>query len=793
LGWSTERVHNLQAIVALGTLMMMSVRNLLLLCGATCGMRPGVVERQLGLQGEMIQGMATKLLEGSADSLVALREVERMSGELARRVGNATDHLSDADTTLIQQVIDVIRDSMYESMNTSHDLEKGELNTALARVNQCNSDMTDSLAATGTVGILLAIADGHQSTYDDLEVEKNTLTTLEETTRSALTSHTINLPDAPSCERSPQKEPDHLKLYFESNDFVDWYQQQSQAFDQKYGVHKLAKDQLTTKKAELFEKQAELRGEYCAFSLVLQATCLTHGSCYETELLDFSQAKTRISNSATGRASAFESGEKAIAHLEFLIGTSETPDAGQVDSSRYAVDIPADPALLACAVSQPDWADAVASTCDTHVSPGDWVLLAEGLTYTGTEVSAAASPLHFGEFTVFKAVYRSGPGIACGQGFSSEYKWQVCNPSLGNAWSFELKKNDDYVVSQPAWNTLPTECAIPSTPTGDIVCYVRFNLKKGDTLTAGWLEPFRSISTSNNAGSIKIDIYGMRAPWVKLAEDLTYTGTSMSAAVSPFRVGDFVAFKAVYRGGPGIACNSVYSSEYKWQMCNPSRPNSWSFELKKNDDYVVSQPNWHTLPTECAIPSTPTGDIVCGAGFHLEQEDTLTAGWYEPSRQWQLTDNAGSITVAIYGMLSPWLKLAEDLTYTGTSVSAAASPLHVGEFRAFKAVYRSGPGIACNSAHSSEYKWQVCNPSHGNAWSFELKKNDDYVVSQLHWNTLPAECAIPSTPTGDIVCDVRFNLGEGDTLTAGWLEPFRSISTSNNGGSITIDIFGMKA
>lgn len=144
------------------------------------------------------------------------------------------------------------------------------------------------------------------------------------------------------------------------------------------------------------------------------------------------------------------------------------------------------------------------------VGEGNWVPLLGGVTYTGKAMSAATSTLNYGSFTAFRAVYRSG-GVTCNSGYQSEYKWQMCNPHVPDAWSFELMKNNEYVVSQPLWRELPPECAAPSTPTGDIVCTVSFNLKAGDTLQAGWYEPSRQTSTGDNGGSITVDIYGIRA------------------------------------------------------------------------------------------------------------------------------------------------------------------------------------------------------------------------------------------------------------------------------------------
>ncbi len=90
-------------------------------------------------------------------------------------------------------------------------------------------------------------------------------------------------------------------------------------------------------------------------------------------------------------------------------------------------------------------------------------------------------------------------------------------------------------------------------------------------------------------------------------------------------------------------------SSYHWQQCTFS-PQPYSFELKKNNAYVVESANWYTLPPECQVPSAPTGDIVCSKVLTLQPGDKLIPTWYEPSHATSLYDNAGTLTMDLYGL-----------------------------------------------------------------------------------------------------------------------------------------------
>jgi hypothetical protein len=142
---------------------------------------------------------------------------------------------------------------------------------------------------------------------------------------------------------------------------------------------------------------------------------------------------------------------------------------------------------------------------DTFFLQGSWVQLLQNAQYGGAwESSTGFAPLAHGSFTAFKAVYKSG-FVTCDRVTRSDYHWQECG---SNKFSFELKKNGDFVVEAPDWGTLPAECRAPATLTGDIVCVKALTIKEGDRLTPTWYEPSHQTSTSDNDGTITIDLYG---------------------------------------------------------------------------------------------------------------------------------------------------------------------------------------------------------------------------------------------------------------------------------------------
>ncbi len=138
------------------------------------------------------------------------------------------------------------------------------------------------------------------------------------------------------------------------------------------------------------------------------------------------------------------------------------------------------------------------------------MLLLSNAQYGGSWESPGYLPLAYGEFTTIKAVYKGGY-INCNMmAPQTDHPWQECTQYSDETegFSFELKKNGDYVLESGSWGRLPPQCSTPRVPTGNIVCNEILTLQPGDTLTPTWYEPSHGISTSDNDGTITIDLYG---------------------------------------------------------------------------------------------------------------------------------------------------------------------------------------------------------------------------------------------------------------------------------------------
>ncbi|KAK3264961.1 hypothetical protein CYMTET_26330 [Cymbomonas tetramitiformis] len=160
-----------------------------------------------------------------------------------------------------------------------------------------------------------------------------------------------------------------------------------------------------------------------------------------------------------------------------------------------------------------------------------WAVLLEGVEADGARGSAALAPLEVGRFRQVAAVWRGGwwgcgREASCGHPPSPDWPWQACKRNCDGVrrpFSFELLKNGEHVLEQPAWGTLPLQCATPANGTDDIICDVDLIIAEGDTLTVSWYgashaapstleSPSHSRRGDADQGTLRLDLLAIPSP-----------------------------------------------------------------------------------------------------------------------------------------------------------------------------------------------------------------------------------------------------------------------------------------
>ena len=160
--------------------------------------------------------------------------------------------------------------------------------------------------------------------------------------------------------------------------------------------------------------------------------------------------------------------------------------------------------------------------------------------------------------------------------------------------------------------------------------------------------------------------------WVKLMEDISYSGVAVSDEASFSVAGSWTQLAAVRKSGyigcncgtgnpacDGSCVNSAgdccRNDNNAWNVCeyysegvaadNQDAP----FEMDVNGEVLVSQPAWGAAPTTAQGACRPGEAVVCPLEFETTRDDVVTLSWSEGRAQSSLGDNCGTLNVDVYG------------------------------------------------------------------------------------------------------------------------------------------------
>merc|ERR1719436_2267239 len=108
--------------------------------------------------------------------MAAITAASTIVNNIMLEAGNATEHLTDDNQKTLRDVMKMIRDSMYGSMNDAHSNDKAELANAIDRIKECNADIAALQSTTGTLGSLQQKAIEAQHELNRLSVIVDTKT-----------------------------------------------------------------------------------------------------------------------------------------------------------------------------------------------------------------------------------------------------------------------------------------------------------------------------------------------------------------------------------------------------------------------------------------------------------------------------------------------------------------------------------------------------------------------------------------------------------------------------------------
>jgi len=332
----------------------------------TLGVRPDVSLLSMSAKGAML-GLK------SSDPRQAIDDVKGIMEGVLLDVGNATEHINDDNKATLNTVIDLIENSIYKSMNSSHDADVAALASAVAAAGACNSNFANRIAPGGDIGKLQTSVGGLQTELNDLQSEVDSKTTAERAEWTKLSNHMAALSEAPSCSALPTvRTKENLHSYFEQSTFAIWYADEQadwQAIEDAYDTSAEALNLATEAYAVGLGKRDT---GFCMWRSELLSSCSLFGQCFDEKSSNYLDVvKPAVEANMQTRIEAFRAGETIVAQIKFLLAASDDSTIQDVDTTRYELDFPTLPSQGSCNLEVLDDPSFVPSVVCESVGKGD--------------------------------------------------------------------------------------------------------------------------------------------------------------------------------------------------------------------------------------------------------------------------------------------------------------------------------------------------------------------------------------------------------------------------------------
>lgn len=316
----------------------------------TSAMRPELSRTKMSQKIATVGDLVSKI-SSPQESRAALQTASGIVNEILAEAGNATEHMSDDDAALLREVIELVEDAIYGSMDSAHNADVTALNDAKAAVDGCSADIVDRQAADGDLGQLKQHVNDKQTELDRLQGVVDEKTAANATEWNTFNNHMQMISAPPACPGLPARTMPALDVYFEKSDYSIWFAAQQASYDAARDKYTAA-DSALKAAVEAFNVQLAVRDtQYCDWKDELEAACAAFGVCVQTKTDAFEALKLQVGPDMDQRIENLKAGDTLIQQIKFLLGDSKTRDTPESNVGRYTIAFPVPGPVAECDLS----------------------------------------------------------------------------------------------------------------------------------------------------------------------------------------------------------------------------------------------------------------------------------------------------------------------------------------------------------------------------------------------------------------------------------------------------------
>jgi len=312
---------------------------------------PGLALRPQHSNSASFARLAETLSAGVTDEMTFLKDASSVVNDVLLQAGNATEHLSEEDQDLLQDVKRVIRE-MYGSMKGQMSDLKIERDKLWNDINECNADIDARQSSTGDLG------KSHKEAYD-MQTELNRLqgvvdvkTHDNDTAWAAFDLHMQTMGDSPGCKAWPNpRGMAQLDVYFEKSLYSAWWSASREEYYPPRDAYLAADAALRKAIQEYNIHKAKLDAKYCDYKAELEAACASYEQCYHSAVAKYNSKVAEIEARVAKNLEIVKAAETLLAQVRFLLAEQKTRETPEYDTAGWQVASKAVPPMTKCDLS----------------------------------------------------------------------------------------------------------------------------------------------------------------------------------------------------------------------------------------------------------------------------------------------------------------------------------------------------------------------------------------------------------------------------------------------------------
>lgn len=284
------------------------------------------------------------------EQLALVEYGENLVRKLRAQTANGTKHLDGDEEALLGEVINLIRVSMYGSMQEQHDLDQGSLNNKFDEIVRSNSDLAGKLGVGGSVHTAHNTSNGALEEHSNCRGAEAALKGIVNESLVVLDALIVEIDEPPTINRALFiRTIPALTVYFKhAQTYVDWYQSGFSSFTEAKAAFDNATASHEAKTSICDTAQTKFETAYSLWKQELVTACGDHASQHSVANATYQTLQIQFAPLVDNRKIAFEAGEVLVVKIECLLGTNDCDDSPDPNLTRWELVAPEAPAASSC-------------------------------------------------------------------------------------------------------------------------------------------------------------------------------------------------------------------------------------------------------------------------------------------------------------------------------------------------------------------------------------------------------------------------------------------------------------